>query len=342
VAPKINRTAAAPTTTVTWSAVAPTTSLVFSALPDPLLLTWTAMLPDLGTQPAPLGLAWSAVAPEIDKSHDPSALGLTWAAPVPTPATVPLVYPSLLITAEPYRYPSRQPPSRLIDPAAWRTRFYGQLRGRYRVFNEACYRFYRSQSAPPQEGDSPYATASSLPATPATTFADGTWYIACSYFNGVIDSGFLQIGDHGECYRVLVLSGGVEVGSPPPGPNSWQLNAQAGGVVRVEAYIAVTGDEAPTQWAIAYTTDGSTPAADTPDVTQAIAEGAGAVLAYSLPAAANGATVKVRLQTRRSVGGSWVYSTGSEVKTLTIDTDGPTQPLAGDRWAGRAAEFFKV
>jgi len=59
-----------------------------------------------------------------------------------------------------------------------------------------------------------------------------------------------------------------------------------------------------------------------------------AVLAYDLPAAADGTTVKVRLQTVRDT----TYSEDSTVKTATADATGPAAPPAADRWVGGLPE----
>jgi hypothetical protein len=224
-----------------------------------------------------------------------------------------------------------------------RVHHHGDARGKYRVFNAAEYRFYRSDSAPPAEGAVPFATSATLPATPAETYADGTWYLSCSYFNGVIDSGFLPLGPNGETYLTLMLSGGAEVGNPPNGPVDWRLEQTAGGVVRVHGVYCQDDALRADGWAIAYTTDGSTPPADAPDLDQNLLGAAGLeVLQYDLPAVAHGTLVKVRLQLRRNDGSDaapdWVYSAESTVKTLTVSTTGPAAPLGGDRWPGPLQE----
>jgi len=216
--------------------------------------------------------------------------------------------------------PIRRPGSRIL--AAKKITYSFEARGRYRIFNAAEYRFYRSNSAPPVEGDTPFATNATLPYEPADTYADGTWYLSASYFNGIYDSGFLPLGAMGETYLRLDLAAGVETAAPPAGPLHWQLQNVGGGVVRIVGlYAEATGDRAG-QWSIAYTVNGSTPPTDTPDVTQNMPAEGLAVLSYDLPAQANGTTVKVRLQTRR-FDIAYIYSENSEVQTATADAAGP-------------------
>jgi hypothetical protein len=208
-----------------------------------------------------------------------------------------------------------------------------QIRGRSRVFNPAAYRFYRSNSGPPAETDSPYATSATLPATPADTYADGTWYLSVSYYNGILDSGFLPIGPQGQTYRVLTISGGAQTGNPPAAPMDVRLVARPAGVVRVLAVYHEAGADRADAWALAYTVDGSEPPADTPSITQTLTGLGLEIFDYALPAQADGTTVKVRLQVRRNDGTDlspvWVYS-DSTVLTIEADADGPTAPLAGD------------
>jgi hypothetical protein len=88
----------------------------------------------------------------------------------------------------------------IILDVTWITPAAGTLaaRGLWRIFAPACFRLYRSNVAPPLPGDTPWTTSASLPVTPADTFADGTWYVAVSWFNGIYDSYFLPVGPSGE------------------------------------------------------------------------------------------------------------------------------------------------
>ncbi len=226
--------------------------------------------------------------------------------------------------------------SRVLRPAPLMMDFrlrQQELRGYYRRFNDAEYRFYRSNSGPPAEDDPPYATSATLPATPADTFADGTWYISVSWYNGILDSGFLPVGPRGETYKLLTISGGESAGNPPAAPMDQRLVALPAGVVRIVALYHEAGANRADEWAIRYTTDGSTPAADSPTITQAFGGAGLELLQYDLPGQADGTTVKVRLQVRRNDGTDlspvWVYST-STVLTITADAAGPAAPAGGD------------
>lgn len=235
-------------------------------------------------------------------------------------------------------------PSTLRTPT-WERRYAVAARGLYRVFNAAAYRFYRSNSAPPEPGDAPFATSASLPHEPTDTYADGTWYLSASYFNGVLDSGFLPLWLAGETYLRLDLDSGVQVNAPPAAPGDWRLQNLPDGVVRVVAFYFQTGILRADEWAITYTIDGSdpgTPPAVAPTVTIAMPSTGLAVLAYELPAQAQGTEVRVRLQTRRDDGG-WLYSVGSTIKSSVADEEGSAAGGSDDAsrpvsWPGRIPE----
>lgn len=245
----------------------------------------------------------------------------------------------------------RLPPGSLLprpdeSPPGWRGHHHAAGRGKYRIFNAAVYEFWRSLDSPPdQDVDSPFATAASLPATPADTFGDGVWYLAVSYLDGVLRSPFLPLGRKGETYRILEIVDGVQLSTPPSGPSYEILTAAAAGVVRVigQYFPWIDGDDRAEEWAIAYTVNGSTPPEDAPDVTVDMLDSSGLeVLDYSLPGQADGTTVKVRIQTRRNDGTVevpvWVYSDDSAVLTITADAAGPSAPAAGVAWPGYLPE----
>jgi hypothetical protein len=237
--------------------------------------------------------------------------------------------------------PARRPV--VLDHAGRRGKFYFDARGKYRIFNAGpIYRFYRSQSAPPAEGDTPFATSQTLPYTTAVTFGDGTWYLSVSRFDGVLDSGFLPIGPEGETYLRLEISGGQASGLPPLAPQWWHLDQEAGGVVRVLATYYQVDDDRADQWAITYTTDGSDPPANSPDLTPTLGDSPLAILDYDLPSQSHGTVVRVRLQTRRNDGSEvspvWVYSEGSTIETAVADAQGPAAPAAAERWPGQLPE----
>jgi len=232
--------------------------------------------------------------------------------------------------------PPAAPPSRYLQPviqgeAVQRRQI--DIRGVYRIFNASAVRFRRG-ATPPAEGDTPYAEASGLPATPTNTFANGTWYVAASRFNGCLDSGFARLDSSDRTTIRLDVSDDGGVRAAPDGPGTFYLEVQAGGVVRVCAVYRQTGDLRATQWAITYTTNGATPGEDAPDLTRGIISSGPSVLLYDLPAQEDGTVVKVRLQTRRNDGTDgdplWVYSDGSVVLTATADAVVTDTPPAGD------------
>ena len=229
------------------------------------------------------------------------------------------------------------PSSRAIS--LYRARHYVDLRGLYRIFNAAEYRLYRSNVAPPAPGETPWATSPTLPATPADTFADGAWYVSVSYFDGIVDSGFLPLGPHGETYLLLTIAGGQATINPPGDPLDWRLEADAGGVVRVVGVYYEDGPVRATAWALNWSSDGSTPAAGSPLATADVAASGLAVLDYSLPAVGDGLTVTVRLQMRRDDGGGtpwvpdYVFSTGG-IRSIVAEAAPPAAVTVADDWAG--------
>ena len=253
------------------------------------------------------------------------------------PSTLPTI--AVKVVRRPATKPRRRVTAfgpRLID---FRRR-YADVRGRYRVFNAAEYRFYRSTTAPPEPGDTPFETNATLPHTTTATFADGTWYLACAFFDGVLEGPFLPQDEQGRAYRVLRISSGADAGEPPAGPTDWELTQETGGVVRVRGFLVDVTDTDKTadEWAIHYTTDGTTPAEDSPNVTADVGSGVLNILENDLPAQSHGTIVKVRLQTRRNDGTagspSWVYSAESTVATIAVDLVQPSAPLSADAWPG--------
>jgi len=234
--------------------------------------------------------------------------------------------------------PARRSRSRVFAGPARRGYHAGELRGLYRIFNAAEYTFFHSAIAPPAESDPPAESNATSPWTPATSYtASSENYLALSWSNGVIDSGFYPVGPRGESYLILRVDGSYEEEAARPyGPTLWQLELRAGGVIRVTANYYQGGPDRADTWAIAYTTNGSTPATDSPGVTQTIPSGGLAKLSYDLPAQADGTTVKVRLQTRRD----GIYSADSTVQTITADDSDPSTPLGDANWPGSLPSLF--
>lgn len=290
---------------------------------------------------------------------------LTWNFPPAIPSLAPVLADDPLIDPPPFLFgllpsmvlsPSPVMPVRFVfEPAVEEEvipfmiapRFidyslrWADVRGLYRIFNASGYRFYRSSSRPPIPGDAPFATNTTLPFQPSATYPDGTWYVSVSYFDGVLDSGLLPLGKHGETYLSIEISGGARLPARPAAPLGPMLKVLAGGVIQIVAYYPRVSDgiNAATAWAIAYTTDGSTPASNAPTLTPAMPAGSIAFLQFSLPAQADGTTVKVQIQTRRIDGGPvTVYSLPAAVLTATADASGPTVALDLKSWPGDIAE----
>ncbi len=231
-----------------------------------------------------------------------------------------------------------KPRSSVIDSSAWRIRFYLELRGRHRIFNTAEYRAYRHSTRPPLESDTPYDTNPTLPFTPTDTFANGTWWLSLTRFNGIVESGFLPLGPSGEAYKRLDITSGSEVLSPPNQPLSWRIVATAGGYVRILATYRQDDSLRATQWAIAYATGAGSPATDNPDETATMRTAGLSILDYEIGPYSHLQLVKVRLQTRRN-DGTWQYSENSTVLSLNADTEGPTVPPGGAYWPGNLGEL---
>jgi hypothetical protein len=229
------------------------------------------------------------------------------------------------------------------------------LLGHWRIFNTPEYRFYRSNVAPPLETDTPFATSASLPDTPPDTYADGTWYLAVSLFDGAIDSGFFPIGPNGEPYITVTIVDEKIVGTQAPNPPiSWHLEQRGGDgdVWLIATYFKGNAPQAD-QFTYKWTSDGTTPSDPTYNPVDlnptdekyvgktTITTEALAVLEKLLGTYADGKTITAKCATaRQDVDGfsvAWLVST-FETKTLVVNTVGPTAPVAADAWPGRTPE----
>jgi hypothetical protein len=189
-------------------------------------------------------------------------------------------------------------------------------RGLFRIFNDAVYRLYWSNSTPPVAGSTPTATctAGAFPYT-VSGLTSGTWYFSLSYFDGVYDSGFLPVGPAGEGYLTYVYSAGSPLAPPPPAPFELELAETAPGVVTVTAMATDPGNVGDV-W---YVTATVTPYT----YTQPVSSGALAILSYSLPAVSAGTTVDVTVCLKTSGG----TASGTLSTSITTATGGPTAPL---------------
>jgi hypothetical protein len=240
--------------------------------------------------------------------------------------------------AGPHRQPRRLRPGRSIVSKPIPRGCRAEFRGLYRIFNAAEFRFYRSSSGPPAESDSPFATSATLPLTTDEDWTAGPWYVSVSYFNGVLDSGFLPIGPHGEtCLRFDAGSG--VVGQPPAAPRNVELVQTAPLAVRLSALYADAAAVRADEWAYSYTVDGSDPAADDPAETPALSRRGLDVLDVPITITGGVTVVKIRVQVRRNDGTieapEWVYSENSAVVSLAIDGTPPDPAEAAVVWPGR-------
>jgi hypothetical protein len=306
---------------------------------------WSVTLRNAGLEAIAAVRAWLDAASDPAVSLSPD--GSTWSQPdndadgvtigsLAASQSATLYLQRMLVANSPF-----DPKRRVIIHVAFDggvQRFFLDARGLYRIFNAPGYRFYWSAVGPPQEGSTPSAVNASLPYTPAATFADETWYFSVSYFNGVLDSGFLPIGRAGESYLLLTIAGGSAAPGPPLPPLDVRLQAAAGGVVAVTAIYYEDGPNRATQWAIAWTTDGSDPPASDPAATITLSASGLAVLSYNLPAATDGATVRVILQTRRNDGTdlspAWTYSIPGAIQAVVAAASGPSAAIAAAAWPG--------
>lgn len=205
-------------------------------------------------------------------------------------------------------------------------------RGLYRVFGSAGYRFYWNNTRPPVTTDSPVESGI-LPHTTSATFANGTWYLSVSYFNGVLDSGFLPLGPHGETYIRIVIASGVAIPTAPSKPMGAHLQVRPAGVIRVLAFYAGISDgvNRATKWGITYTTDGSTPASGAASIRPPMSGSGLEVLSYDLPAQSDYTTVKVQLQTIRGTA----YSDPGSVLSATAKSFTSATTISTSEWTGR-------
>lgn len=236
------------------------------------------------------------------------------------------------LRAAPARTVTRPPPparARVIRPGSGVRRHGAELRGAWRIFAAATYRLYRRLGSPPEPGDTPWATSATLPTTPGDTFADGTWYLAVSYYNGVLDSGFLPIGPRGEPYRILVVDTAAEAPAPPQPPVDVRLEQRGGGVVRVTALYAEVGPNRADQWVVAW---GGGPVVWANTAVVAMPASGLAILEFDISGLADAEVLNLLVTTQRS--GDSAVSVNTAVLTVTVDASGPSAVPDVRRWRG--------
>ena len=286
--------------------------------------TWSIELANTSTSGIGSVVTW--LDPETYAGLEISLDGTTWSRP--TTQSAGLAVGTIAAAGSATIYLRRTVPAgapSLADAlvllyASWSTPSAGQTaaRGMFHIYGPAEYRIYRSQGSPPVQGSTPWATASTLPATPTDTFADGTWYLAVSYFDGIYDSGFYPVGPAGETYQTLVISGGTVAAAPPPAPLAIALQESNPGVVSILAMVASATAEA-TEWQISYTVNGGAATI----VTKPFTAAALAVLSYSLPAQSAGSLVAVSVQ----LSDSGTLSPAISASITLAAGSGPSAPL---------------
>lgn len=242
---------------------------------------------------------------------------MVWSA-----AYSPILYQAPLASA--LATPSALVPSRDGMPS-WRKRHATQVRGLSRVFNAAEYRFYRKDGSAPVPGtDSPHATASSLPDTPAGAWSDGDWYVTVTYFNGIIESLPKLQGPDGTAAKRLEISGSLEVDAAPGDPSEVTVSAIAGAKIRVVAIYSQARDRGrgitPTHWRLSWSGDASGSAS----IAFATAQNEEIRLDYEITLS-DGQSVTVVVKTGYDPGTGFVESDGVQA-TVTADSTGPDAP----------------
>lgn len=157
--------------------------------------------------------------------------------------------------------PRRRSLAQITAPPMGRKRYYSRHFGLWHAFNDAVYRFYLKLGSPPSPGDTPTSTSATLPKTLPGLFADGTYYLSVSYFNGVLDSGFLPIGAQGQTWQRFDIVSNNDIALPPQPPTFFSARPAANNDTRVFAVYAEEGATRADKWVI-YTTIDFAPDAD--------------------------------------------------------------------------------
>lgn len=267
-------------------------------------------------------MAWSAAFSAVLYPVAPVSVPVAQAiyAPTQTPRLIP-VAPVFYVPAEPLRRPAGALP--VAGHLHWLTRRHLQMQGLSRIFNAAEYRAYRTDgSVPDPDVDSPHATFSALPTTPAGAWADGDWRVALTRFNGVLESLGKPFAPINEAALRLIISGGTEDDLPPAAPKSIQVEDRAGAVIRVTAVYLSNGDSAagitlPTRWNISWTGDATGSATPALSIILGVAR-----LSYDI-SLSDGQEITVSVRTEYDPGGGYVQS-DAVTETITADGSGPS------------------
>lgn len=202
-------------------------------------------------------------------------------------------------------------------------RAYSEAIALYRCRGSAQYEGFQGTTEPDPEHDAAAATGAALPLTITAAITNGEYHHAAILRNAYGLGGGLQ-----DIQRVTVAAG-VQGTNAPDGDLDVRLEPRAGGVTRVHSRFGMPQetDRRPIEWALWYTTNGSTPGSGSPNVTATLTRARrSAVWQYDLPAQADGTVVKVLVKVRKA---GPVYQVSGTSANLTIRTTGPLAPASG-------------
>lgn len=227
---------------------------------------------------------------------------------------------------------------RIIAPPLGRARYRQRWIGLWRAFNAAGYRVYWQHGSPPSAGDAPVAVGPTLPIHISGPIADGVWYLSVSWFNGVLDSGFLPIGPAGETWLRFDFDRGAPSATPPRAPISARGELLPDMGWKIHAVYAEDGPDRADEWVI-YTLVDTDPNGDPLTgnrETIPMASGGVGILSFTpaIPAATGGEYAIALVRTAR--GG--VESENTAAIVLAGDDAGPDAPVGYTQWSGAAPE----
>lgn len=219
--------------------------------------------------------------------------------------------------------------------------------GQYRIANDALslYEVYKGTDGAPDFTAAAWETSATLPLTTEALAVSHVYQIAVRRRNA-----YNLVSQNTETESFDIAADGTINTVHPSAPVNTEIAAGAAGTFDVtsEYYYLEDGDNAATQWLIYLTTNGSdpNPSVDSPTVVPMVSVDGIAKLDWTSNAAADGATGKVLVRTRRVDGTDPVVdvdSTNSTIYSAVADTDGPTGMAQTCEWiytAGAATTIW--